>query len=123
LKLIEQISRAGAAFRSLGDPLWDTSNPQGRRLATLLARIAEFERELFRERTEGGSKRAMARGVTFGRKLNLSQYQREDAIRRRAAGETLTIAREPRRARIDDLAAETAPTPRLSGRSPRRCGV
>jgi DNA invertase Pin-like site-specific DNA recombinase len=82
LKLIEQISRAGAAFRSLGDPLWDTSNPQGRRLATLLARIAEFERELFRERTEGGSKRAMARGVTFGRKLNLSQYQREDAIRR-----------------------------------------
>jgi DNA invertase Pin-like site-specific DNA recombinase len=45
---------------------------------------------LFRERTEGGSERAMARGVTFGRKLNLSQYQREDAIRRRAAGETLT---------------------------------
>jgi DNA invertase Pin-like site-specific DNA recombinase len=124
LKLIEQISRAGAPFRSLGDPLWDTSNPQGRLLATLLARIAEFERELFRERAEGGSERAMARGVTFGRKLNLSQYQREDAIRRRAAGETLTaIARELRRARIDDLAAETAPAPRLSGRSPRRCGV
>jgi DNA invertase Pin-like site-specific DNA recombinase len=84
--MIEQITRAGAAFRSLGDPLWDTSNPQGR----LLARIAEFERELFRERTEDGSKRVMARGVTYGRKLNLSQYQREDAIRRRAAGATLT---------------------------------
>jgi len=51
--MIEQITRAGAAFRSLGDPLWDTSNPQGR----LLARIAEFERELFRERTEDGSNR------------------------------------------------------------------
>jgi hypothetical protein len=35
-------------------------------------------------------KRAMARGVKFGRKLKLSQYQREEAIRRRAAGETLT---------------------------------
>jgi adenylate cyclase len=44
---------------------------------------------LFRERTEDGSKPAMALGVTFGRKLNLSQYQREDAIMRRAAGETL----------------------------------
>jgi DNA invertase Pin-like site-specific DNA recombinase len=90
LNLIDQISRAGAAFRSLGDPLWDTSNAQGRLLATLLAGIAEFERELIRERTEDGRKRALARGVKFGRKLKLSQYQREEAIRRRAAGETLT---------------------------------
>jgi DNA invertase Pin-like site-specific DNA recombinase len=90
LNLIDQISRAGAAFRSLGDPLWDTSNAQGRLLATLLAGIAEFERELIGERTEDGRKRATARGVKFGRKLKLSQYQREEAIRRRAAGETLT---------------------------------
>jgi len=39
---------------------------------------------------EDGRKRAMARGVKFGRKLKLSQYQREEAIRRRAVGETLT---------------------------------
>ena len=26
LELIERISKAGAAFRSLGDPLWDTSS-------------------------------------------------------------------------------------------------
>jgi DNA invertase Pin-like site-specific DNA recombinase len=90
LNLIDQIGRAGAAFRSLGDPLWDTSNAQGRLLATLLAGIAEFERELIRERTEDGRKRAMARGVKFGRKLKLSPYQRAEAIRRRAAGETLT---------------------------------
>jgi hypothetical protein len=32
----------------------------------------------------------MARGVKFGRELKLSQYQREETIRRRAAGETLT---------------------------------
>jgi hypothetical protein len=29
LDLIERISKAGAAFRSLGDPLWDTSSSQG----------------------------------------------------------------------------------------------
>src|SRR6478735_3921373 len=70
LDLIERISKAGASFRSLGDPLWDTSSSQGRLLSTLLAAIAEFERELIRERTGEGRKRA-------------------EAIKRRAAGETL----------------------------------
>jgi hypothetical protein len=50
---------------------------------------AEFERELIRERTGEGRKRAMAAGVKFGRKRKLSDYQRAEAIKRRAAGETL----------------------------------
>jgi hypothetical protein len=37
LDLIDRIGKAGAAFRSLGDPLWDTSNAQGRLLSRLLA--------------------------------------------------------------------------------------
>jgi DNA invertase Pin-like site-specific DNA recombinase len=89
LDLIERIGKAGASFRSLGDPLWDTSSSQGRLLSTLLAAIAEFERELIRERTGEGRKRAMANGVKFGRKPKLSDYQRQEAIKRRAAGETL----------------------------------
>src|SRR5215831_13186580 len=94
LNLIDRISKDGAAFRSLGDPLCDTSSAQGRLLSTLLAGIAEFVRELIRERTGEGRKRAMAEGVKFGRKPKLSPYQRAEAIKRRAAGETLTsIAR------------------------------
>jgi DNA invertase Pin-like site-specific DNA recombinase len=89
LDLIDRIGKAGAAFRSLGDPLWDTSNAQGRLLSTLLAAIAEFERELIRGTGEG-RKRALANGVKFGRKRKLSDYQRAEAIKRRAAGETLT---------------------------------
>ena len=58
-------------------------------LSTLLASIAEFERELIRERTGEGRKRAMAGGIKFGRKRKLSDYQRAEAIKRRAAGETL----------------------------------
>ena len=89
LELIERIGKAGASFR-LGDPLWDTSSSQGRLLSTLLAAIADFERDLIRD----GRKRAMANGIKFGRKRKLSDYQRAEAIRRRDAGETLaTIAK------------------------------
>jgi Resolvase, N terminal domain len=42
LELIERIGKAGAAFRSLGDPLFDTTGAQGRLLVTMLANIAEF---------------------------------------------------------------------------------
>jgi DNA invertase Pin-like site-specific DNA recombinase len=94
LDLIERIGKAGAAFRSLVDPLFDTTSSQGRLLSTLLAAIADFERDLIRERTGEGRKRAMAAGVKFGRKRKLSDYQRAEAIKRRDAGETLaTIAR------------------------------
>ena len=75
--------KANATFRSIGDPLFDTGNSQGKLLATLLAAIAEFERSLIAERTGEGRKRAMAAGVKFGRKRKLSDYQRKEA------GETL----------------------------------
>ena len=55
----------------------------------LLAAIAEFERELIKEHTGDGRKRAMAKSVKFGRKPKLSDYQRQEALKRRAAGETL----------------------------------
>jgi DNA invertase Pin-like site-specific DNA recombinase len=89
LDLIERIGKAGASFRSLGDPLWDTGSSQGRLLSTLLAAIAEFERDLIRERTGDGRKRAMAKGIKFGRKPKLTDHQRKEAIKRRNAGETL----------------------------------
>jgi DNA invertase Pin-like site-specific DNA recombinase len=44
---------------------------------------------LIRERTGDGRKRAMAAGVKFGRKPKLSEFQRQEAIKRRANGETL----------------------------------
>jgi len=69
--------------------LWDTGSAQGRLLSTLLAAIAEFERELIRERTGEGRKRAMANGVRFGRKPKLTAHQRAEAVRRRAEDRTL----------------------------------
>jgi DNA invertase Pin-like site-specific DNA recombinase len=89
LDLIHRIGQAGAAFHSLGDPLFSTDSSQGKLLVTLLAAIAEFERDLIKERTGAGRERAMANGVKFGRKRKLSEFQREEVIKRRAAGEPL----------------------------------
>jgi DNA invertase Pin-like site-specific DNA recombinase len=58
-------------------------------LIALLAAIADFERDLIRERTGEGRKRAMAAGTKFGRPRKPSDYQRHEAIKRRADGETL----------------------------------
>ena len=58
-------------------------------MLTILGGLAEFERELIKARTAEGRKRAQARGVRFGRKLKLSPHQRQEAVRRREAGEAL----------------------------------
>jgi DNA invertase Pin-like site-specific DNA recombinase len=89
LDLIHRITEAGASFKSLGDPLFDTNSSQGKLLVTLLAAIAEFERDLIREHTSDGRKRAMANGKKFGRPSKLTPHQRQEALRRRAVGETL----------------------------------
>jgi DNA invertase Pin-like site-specific DNA recombinase len=63
-------------------------------MVTVLGGLAEFERHLILSRTAEGRTRAQANGVRFGRKPALTAYQRAEALRRRAAGETLTeIAR------------------------------
>jgi DNA invertase Pin-like site-specific DNA recombinase len=54
-----------------------------------VAAIAEFERELIRERTGEGRRRAQERGVRFGPKPKLSDFQRREALARRGNGETL----------------------------------
>ena len=57
-------------------------------MVTVLAGLAEFERALILART--GERRAMARGVRFGRKPKLTEHQAAEAITRRNAGESLT---------------------------------
>jgi DNA invertase Pin-like site-specific DNA recombinase len=57
-------------------------------MLTVLGGLAEFERELIRARTGEGRKRAMARGVKFGRPPKLSPHQRREAIERLRNGET-----------------------------------
>ena len=90
LNTLDAIGKAGATFKSLADQWADTTTPHGRLMLTVLGGLAEFERHLILTRTAEGRTRAQANGVRFGRKPSLTAYQRAEALRRRAAGETLT---------------------------------
>jgi DNA invertase Pin-like site-specific DNA recombinase len=62
-------------------------------------------RELIRERTGEGRKRAMANGVKFGRKPKLSDYQRQEAIKQGCRGNPGIDCQELRGRYFDDFAA------------------
>jgi DNA invertase Pin-like site-specific DNA recombinase len=63
-------------------------------MLTVLAGLAEFERDLIRTRTGEGRERAKARGVKMGRPPKLTPHQVKEALRRRDAGEPMrNIAR------------------------------
>jgi DNA invertase Pin-like site-specific DNA recombinase len=89
LNVLDVVAKAGAGFRSIADAWADTTTPHGRLMLTVFCGLAEFERELIRARTDEGRKRAMARGVRFGRKPKLNPHQVQEALARRAAGEPL----------------------------------
>ena len=90
LNTLDVIGKAGATFKSLADAWADTTTPHGRLMLTVLGGLAEFERHLILTRTSEGRARARASGQRFGRKPSLTPYQRAEALRRRANGETLT---------------------------------
>ena len=68
----------------------DTTSAHGRLVLAVLGALAEFERSMILARTADGRKRAMDRGVQFGRKPKLSAFQMQEAMARRANGESLS---------------------------------
>jgi len=94
LNVIDAVTKPGAGLRSLKDTWADTTSPHGRLMLTVLGGLAEFERELIRPTGEG-RKRAKERGVRFGRPRKRTPHQREEALRRLAAGETQADVARP----------------------------
>ena len=89
LNVLASISEKGAGFRSIADAMIDTTSPHGKLIIAVLGALAEFERSMILARTADGRRRALARGVQFGRKPKLSQFQIAEALRRKAEGEAL----------------------------------
>jgi DNA invertase Pin-like site-specific DNA recombinase len=87
LNVIDTVAKRGAMFKSLKDAWADSTTPHGRLMLTVLGGLAEFEWELIKARTEEGRKRAISRGVKFGRPSKLSAFQRQEALIRLQNGE------------------------------------
>lgn len=67
LDLVEQLDAAGVGLRSVTEQL-DTTSAGGRLVFQVFGALAEFERELIRERTQAGLAAARARGRRGGRR-------------------------------------------------------
>jgi DNA invertase Pin-like site-specific DNA recombinase len=107
LNVLDTVAKAGASFRSIGDAWCDTTTPHGRLMLTVLGGLAEFERELIRERTGEGRKRAMAAGVRFGRPRKLTTLQTAEIVKRKQAGEPLSTLAQLFRVSVSTVARVT----------------
>jgi len=79
IDLVNQIQNKGAALQSLNDQI-DTTTPTGKFTFHVFAALAEFEREIIRERTKAGLVAARARGRQGGRPKGLSKKAQHTAI-------------------------------------------
>lgn len=84
VELADTLIEQDVGLKSLNDPI-DTTTPQGRLAFNLFAALAEFERDLIRERTQAGLAAARARGRKGGRPKGLDPQ----AERTACAAETL----------------------------------
>lgn len=70
LDLYDSLERKGVALVCIEDSI-DTSTPSGRLMRTVLAAVAEFERDTISERTRIGLEAARAKGVRLGKRSTL----------------------------------------------------
>jgi DNA invertase Pin-like site-specific DNA recombinase len=110
LRTLETFEHHGVGFRALTQPELDTTSAAGRLVFTILAAVAEMERELIRDRVREGMQRAARHGARIGRppvtcrptfaarwprvraELDAGSLSRRQAARRLGVG-TATLAR------------------------------
>jgi DNA invertase Pin-like site-specific DNA recombinase len=94
LELVEDLRGRGIGLQSLTEAI-DTGTPAGKLVYSIFGAIAEFERELIRERVTAGLRAAKRRGERIGRRPALTPSQRELARRLIDQGESpSTVARQ-----------------------------
>src|SRR3984885_13477705 len=89
VEVVNQLMERKIGLQSLNDPV-DTTTSHGRLTFNLFASLAEFERDIIRERTQAGLSAARARGRCGGRPSGLSSHAESIAC----AAETLYLERK-----------------------------
>ena len=85
--IAHRLRERGVAIRGLVDGV-DTSNSAGRLMFNVLGSIAEYEREMIRERVAAGMKAAKRAGTHVGRRPEMSPTRTEEARRMLSEGRT-----------------------------------
>ncbi len=75
LDIMDRFREQGVAVTSLHEPWADTTTPSGKMIMTIMAGIAEFERDLIQQRAKDGREAAKRRGVHMGRPAKLNKGQ------------------------------------------------
>lgn len=68
----------------------DLASPAGKMMLTMLAAVAEMERDLLVERTQAGLARAKDEGKTLGRPAKTTPEQRAEIVSKYAQGESVS---------------------------------
>jgi len=76
--LVERFNSQNIGLQSLNDPI-DTTTAQGKLVFNIFASLAEFEKDVIRERTMAGLASARARGRVGGRPKGLSEEAQKKA--------------------------------------------
>lgn len=84
---LNQLKSANVEFQCIDQPDISTTSSTGKLLMAILGAIAEFERDLIRERVNAGLARAKAEGKRFGRPSK--PFDTEMATRMKSEGKSL----------------------------------
>lgn len=90
IEITDKLEAKGIKFRSIQEPLINTSTAVGKLVFNVLAILAQFERDTTRERTIAGLKAAKARGRMGGRKSKLKPKDIKLALIMKASGKHST---------------------------------
>ncbi|WP_407542455.1 recombinase family protein (plasmid) [Deinococcus radiomollis] len=71
LASLQELEACGVSVIAQTGLQFDLRSPQGKLFSSLMAALAEFERDLLRERVRSGIAAAKRRGVRFGRQLGV----------------------------------------------------
>jgi DNA invertase Pin-like site-specific DNA recombinase len=90
IDVVHELEERGVTLVSLTEQL-DTSSPGGKLVFHLFGAMAEFERDLIRERTQAGLAAARARGRTGGRPTVWTDAKLTTARAMHAAGQDVSV--------------------------------
>ena len=85
IHIIEDLSNRGVTITFMDDGI-STQGSMGKMVVTILAAVAQAERERILERTNEGRRAAIAKGIKMGRKPSITEAQREEIRAKVAEG-------------------------------------